>query len=460
MKKILVIDEDTAFSSLLEARLGAAFNVIKCQSGREGLKAFEAESPNIVILDVKLPDMEGLKLLERLRNLNENAYVIITSAYQDMETTVEAIKKGAFDCISKPVNIPELEFAVKKAFQNLELHNRLKDLLADVYKEYKVDTIIGKCRGMEEIFKTIGIASQSKVTVLIQGESGTGKELIARAIHYNGTGKDRPFTGINCSALVETLLESELFGHEKGAFTGAIFRKEGKFEAASGGTIFLDEIGEMSQSLQVKLLRVLQERSFERVGGNEVIKTDVRVITATNKDLQELTARGAFREDLYYRLKVITIDVPPLRERKEDIPLLVSHLLEKANREIHKNVRKVPEKVMDSFMNYPWPGNVRELENVITRGVLLAKGDVLIDIYLPGSPFVPEAKAYKDWQPATLNDIERAHIQKALEYTGWNKSKAAILLGTTLPRLDRKIKKYSLRQSAMEASPLAPSRPR
>ncbi len=453
MKKILVIDEDTAFGATLDERLGGAFNIIKEQCGEKGLRAFEAEAPHIVILDVKLPDMDGLQLLEKLRIINGTAYVIMTSAYQDMETTVEAMKKGAFDCISKPVNLPELEFAIKKAFQNMELHNRLKDLLADVYREYKVDTIIGKSRAMEEIFKTIGVASQSKVTVLVQGESGTGKELIARAIHYNGIGKDKPFVAINCSALVETLLESELFGHEKGSFTGALFRKEGKFEAASGGTVFLDEIGEMSPALQVKLLRVLQERSFERVGGSETIKTDVRVIAATNKDLRELTSRGVFREDLYYRLKVITIDVPPLRERRDDIPLLISHLLEKANRELHKNVRKVPERIMEALTSYPWPGNVRELENVMTRGVLLAKGDVLLDIYLPGSSaFAQEAKAGKVWQPATLNDIEREHIQKTLDHTGWNKSRAAILLGTTLPRLDRKIKKYGLRQALTDAS--------
>jgi len=452
MKKILIIDDDRSICETLGLHLGADMAVYTANSGSEGLEKFERTLPHLVILDLRLPDMDGLKVLERIREMNEGAYVIVITAFQDMESTVEAVKKGAFDYISKPISLDTLDLSIKKVFQNIQLHLRLKDLLADVYREYKVDTIIGKSRSMEDIFKTIGVASQSRVTVLIQGESGTGKELIARAIHYSSPEKDKPFIAINCSALVETLLESELFGHEKGSFTGAISRKEGKFEVASGGTIFLDEIGEMSQTLQVKLLRVLQERSFERVGGSETIKTDVRVIAATNKDLQKLTSMGLFREDLYYRLKVITIGVPPLRERKEDIPLLVSHLLEKANRELHKSVRKVPGRVMDMLMNYTWPGNIRELENVITRGTLLAKGDVLLDVYIPGGHDAGGNGAGRQdaWKASSLDEVEREHIQRTLEHTGWNKSRAATLLGITPPRLDRKIKKYNLRSQAIE----------
>ena len=446
MKKILIVDDDKSICKTLELHLSrSTMKVLTANTAVDGLRVFEEESPHVVILDLRLPDMHGIEVLERIRGIDENAYVIMVTAFQDMETTIEAIQKGAFDYIPKPISLDELDLSIKRAFENLTLHRRLKDLLREVYQEYKVDTIVGKSKSMEEIFKLIGIASQSKVTTLIQGESGTGKELIARAIHYNSKDRDRPFVAINCSALVETLLESELFGHEKGAFTGALYRKEGKFEIASGGTIFLDEIGEMSPSLQVKLLRVIQEKSFERVGGCETIKTDVRIIAATNKNLHDLVARGLFREDLYYRLKVVTIDVPPLRERKEDIPLLVSHLLEKANRELHKNVRKVPDRVMNAFMDYSWPGNIREMENVITRGVLLAKGDVLIDVYLPELHTKNQPPSASTWEPKRLDEVEKEHIRNVLRYTHWNKSQAAKLLGISMPRLDRKIKKYDLR---------------
>ncbi|MBI5644408.1 MAG: sigma-54-dependent Fis family transcriptional regulator [Deltaproteobacteria bacterium] len=440
MKKILVIDRDSGFSESLRARLGKGIDLLAAESVREGLSLLENDSPDLVILDITPGCSGGLKGFEEIRARDEQINIIVVAGSEEMEVTINAIKKGAFDCLIKPVDLDELELSIKKVFKTIELHAKLKDVV-DISREHKTDTIIGKSRIMEEIFKTIGIASQSKVTILIQGESGTGKELIARAIHYNGPERDKPFMAINCSALVETLLESELFGHEKGAFTGALFKKEGKFEAASGGTVFLDEIGEMSQALQVKLLRVLQERSFERVGGSETIKTDVRVIAATNKDLKEFTAKGGFREDLYYRLKVITIDVPPLRERKSDIPALVTYLMDKANRELHKKVRKVPDNIMELMMDYQWPGNVRELENVITRGVLLAKGDVLLDVFLQPEAN-PETKA--EWHPSTMPDVEREHIEKTLCYTNWNKSRASYLLGMSLPRLERKIKKYNI----------------
>ncbi|MBI5561676.1 MAG: sigma-54-dependent Fis family transcriptional regulator [Deltaproteobacteria bacterium] len=330
MRKILVISADPETCAGVAGRYKDSLNVLTARTAEEARRVAEAEAPAAALLDAGLSG--GLGLLDEMRARPDGPQVIAATAPGDMAATVETIKRGAFDCITKPVNLEELDLAVRKIFHTIDLHKRLKDLLADAYSAYRVDAIVGKSRAMDEIFKTIAVASEGKVTVLIQGESGTGKELIARAIHYNSREKDKPFLAINCSALVETLLESELFGHEKGAFTGAIARKEGKFEAAHEGTVFLDEIGEMSPALQVKLLRVLQERSFERVGSSETIKTGVRVIAATNKDLNELTERRHFRNDLYYRLKVITIDVPPLRERKEDIPLLVSHLLEKARR--------------------------------------------------------------------------------------------------------------------------------
>ncbi|MBI2400863.1 MAG: sigma-54-dependent Fis family transcriptional regulator [Deltaproteobacteria bacterium] len=438
MRKVLITSVDRSISSQVSEHLAGSVSVLCC--GLEALSGvYVSERPDAVIIDIN-GARHGISAIDELKSIDEHASIIALTCGSDMATTVEVIKKGAFDCIQKPVNFAQLDHCLKKVFEGVDLHRKLGDLGA-AGGEYRPDAIVGRSRVMEEIFKTIGLASQSKVTILIQGESGTGKELIARAIHHNSVEAGRPFVAINCSALVETLLESELFGHEKGAFTGALFRKEGKFEAASGGTVFLDEIGEMSQALQVKLLRVLQERSFERVGGSETIRTDVRVIAATNSDLSGLVTGGAFREDLYYRLKVITIDVAPLRERLEDVPLLVMHLLAKANRELHKKVRKVPEEVMSLLKAYSWPGNVRELENVITRGVLLAKGDVLVDVSLPG-----EERKNSDWKPATLDDIERAHIESTLGHTLWNKSRAAVLLGVSLPRLERKIRKYGLKK--------------
>ncbi|MBI2412021.1 MAG: sigma-54-dependent Fis family transcriptional regulator [Deltaproteobacteria bacterium] len=438
MRKILVIGPETWASEALEAIEGLHVEVLRAREEEEALPL--VNSADIVVLDAS---SGGFSALDEIRARSPRSYVIAAPCNEGMDAIVSATKKGVFDCISKP-SIEDLASSIREALQDLDLHSRLKSMER---ADYRANDIVGKSRAMEAVFRTIAIASESKVTILIQGESGTGKELIARAIHANGAGRDKPFVAINCSALVETLLESELFGHEKGAFTGALFKKEGKFEAASGGTVFLDEIGEMSQALQVKLLRVLQERSFERVGGSDTIKTDVRVIAATNRDLSELTSRGLFREDLYYRLKVITIEAPPLRERKEDIPLLVAHTLEKANRELKKDVRKVPESLLELMTEYPWPGNVRELENVITRGVLLARGDVLLDVRLDGRP-APQAEGA--WRPARMSDIERAHIERTLLHERWNKSRAALLLGMTIPRLNRKIRKYSIANPGKE----------
>src|SRR5581483_10284573 len=296
---------------------------------------------------------------------------------------------------------------------------------------------------MLQIFKTIAIASESNATVLIEGESGTGKELIARAIHYHAN-HNTPFLGINCSALVETLLESELFGHEKGSFTGAIQKKEGKFEMAENGTLLLDEVGDMSIHLQAKLLRVLQEREFERVGGKDKIKANVRIIAATNKNLEELIKAGKFRKDLYYRLKVISVKVPPLRERMQDIPHLVHYLLNKISANFHKNVIGISPKVMDVLMNYPWPGNIRELENVLTRAVVLTRGNVILEEFLSLLPLTQPALSPARQSIAPLCEIEKQHIQHILNHTKGHKGKACQILGISRPALDRKIKKYQL----------------
>jgi two-component system response regulator AtoC len=371
------------------------------------------------------------------------------TAYQDMNTTITAMQRGAFDYIHKPFDPQELEMVIGKARENQRLHKEVSRLYAERGEPVKNHVLIGKSRAILEIYKTIGIVSESKTLILLTGESGTGKELIARAIHENARPQE-PFISVNCSALVDTLLESELFGHEKGAFTGADSRQYGKFELAGRGTIFLDEVGDMSPSLQVKVLRVLQEREFMRVGGREVIQTEARVIAATNQDLDALVAAGTFREDLYYRLKVITLEVPPLRERKEDIPLLVEHFLRKINRDVHREVYRVPDEVMGQLESYDWRGNVRELENVLTRAVVLSKGGVL---EMPQELF-PRRRAFRSEGPAlrSLNEVEAEHILRVLEFVKWHQGKACRVLGISRPTLRKKIREYGLKEFSQAGS--------
>jgi len=322
--------------------------------------------------------------------------VIIMTAFDDMRTTVEAVKAGAFEYLVKPLDNLEIDLTIDKALQMKALEEKVSYLLEEKQKEYQIDNIIGRSAQMREVFKLIGLVANTRTNVLIQGESGTGKELVAKAIHYNGPFRDEPFIVINCSAISDTLLESELFGHVRGAFTDAVTETRGKFEIAGKGTLFLDEIGDISSSLQSKLLRVIENKDFMKVGGEKVLKTEARIIAATNQNLKDLVPQGKFREDLYYRLKVVEINLPPLRERREDIPDLVAYLLEKINRDLKKNVRKVPPEVMDFLVNQPWKGNVRELENALIRAVILAKGDVVLKEYLPletTPPASPEGQA-------------------------------------------------------------------
>ena len=346
MPKILVIDDDSSIRETLDLYLTEeGYDVYTAPTGTDGLNTFTQQSPDVVILDIRLPDVNGFMILEDLREEDENVKVIMITAHHDMESTIKAMKEGAFDYIHKPVDVNELDIAIKKAIHALEMEKKIKGLLVESSRDYKVGDIIGEGPGMREIFKTIGVVSQSRTPVLIQGESGTGKELIAKVIH-NNTAADEPYIGINCSAIVETLLESELFGHEKGSFTGAITRKPGKFELARYGTVFLDEISEMSLNLQAKLLRVLQEREFERVGGKDRIKVNARIIAATNKDLRAMAKDGQFRDDLYYRLNIVTIFIPPLRERREDLQPLINYLLSKINFDLHKHIAGVSDDVL------------------------------------------------------------------------------------------------------------------
>ena len=442
MKSVLVIDDDPLIRKTLSSYLSKkGFEAVAAENGEEGLQKYEEHIPDLVILDIRLPDVDGLEVLGRIREKNPNASIIIMTAYDDMKTTIEAIKLGAFEYLVKPLDYVELDLTIDKAFQIRSLEDKVSYLLEEKQKEYTIDNIIGRSVKMREVFKLIGSVANTRTNVLIHGESGTGKELVAKAIHYNSPNKGEPFIVINCSAITDTLLESELFGHVKGAFTDAVYETKGKFEIAGKGTLFLDEIGDISANLQSKLLRVIETRDFMKVGGEKILKTEARIIAATNQDLKKLIEIGKLREDLYYRLKVVEIALPPLRDRKEDIPELVAYLLEKINRDLRKNVRKVPPEVVKTMMNLPWEGNVRELENALIRGVILAKGDVILDENLALE--IGDKKLYPK-QLVPLKEVEKDYIQHVLKATKGNKTRTSQILQITRPTLDKKIKEYKL----------------
>jgi DNA-binding NtrC family response regulator len=442
MKSVLVIDDDPLIRKTLSSYLSKkGFEAIGAENGEEGLQKYEESIPDLVILDIRLPDVDGLEVLGRIREKNPNASIIIMTDYDYMNTTIEAIKSGAFEYLVKPLDYVELDLTIDKAFQIRSLEDKVSYLVEEKQKEYTIDNIIGRSAQMREVFKLIGSVANTRTNVLIQGESGTGKELVAKAIHYNSPYRGEPFIVINCSAITDTLLESELFGHVKGAFTDAVCETKGKFEIAGKGTLFLDEIGDISANLQSKLLRVIETRDFMKVGGEKILKTEARIIAATNQNLKKLIEKGKLREDLYYRLKVVEIALPPLRDRKEDIPELVAYLLEKINRDLRKNVRKVPSEVMKILMNLPWEGNVRELENALTRAVILAKGDVILDENLALE--IGEKKLYPK-QLVPLTEVEKDYIQHVLKVTKGNKTRTSQILQITRPTLDKKIKEYKL----------------
>jgi two-component system response regulator AtoC len=445
MKSILVIDDNRLIRQTFKSHLTSeGFEVSLAADGREGVEEFRKIEPDLVILDIHLPALDGIEVLKQIRQIDPNAYVIMITAFDDMRTTVEAIKLGAFEYICKPIDYDELLLSIRKAQRVQEMGEKLEYLVTEASHEWSIDNIVGRTAPMREVFKTIGMLSRSTTTVLVRGESGTGKELVARAIHYNSMNREEPFVAVNCTALAEGLLESELFGHVRGAFTGAVRDSRGKFEIAQRGTIFLDEIGDISPNLQAKLLRVVENREFSRVGGERVQRTEARIIGATNRSLEDLVRRGQFREDLYYRLKVVEIKLPALRERREDIPDLVAYLLEKVNRQLHTNVRKVPEAVMKMLVGYDWKGNVRELENALTRAVTLAHGDVLMAEHLPLLRSDALSAGLVTDELTSLKEMERRYIAHVLRQTRWNKSKASDILGITRPTLDKKIKDYGL----------------
>jgi two-component system response regulator AtoC len=443
-KKILVIDDETGQLELIDIFLSGKGYDVKCaSSAQEGMALHKTFRSDAVILDIHLPDVDGLTVLEELKKRKPATNTIMITAYHDMETTVRAMKLGACEYITKPIDVDELETAVNRALKLSVAADNGKP--AAEGSPMQKGPIIGKSRAMKEIFKSVGMLSENRVTVLIEGETGTGKELIAKAIHDFSPNRDYPFLAVNCSAIVGTLIESELFGHEKGSFTGAFALKKGKFELAGRGTIFLDEIGEVPVELQSKLLRVLQEKEFLRVGGEKVLKSDARVIAATNRDLKKMTEKGTFREDLYYRLGVARIFVPPLRERKEDIGLLVEHLIKKINAELGKEIGRVEQRAMVRIKEYRWPGNIRQLENVLTRAAIYSRGDVILDDAL--APLLTDDRLQPDKRDEpvlSLGQVEREHIIKTLDHTGWNITRTAEILGISRPTLRLKIREYKI----------------
>ena len=442
MKSILIIDDDPLIRKTLSSHLSKAdYEISMAEDGDEGLRSFEESLPDLIILDIRLPDMSGIEVLSRIKEKDKNASIIIMTAYDDMKTTVDAIKLGAFEYLVKPLDYVELDLTINKAFQMQSLEDKVSYLVEEQQKEYTIDNIIGRSQQMRGVFKLIGSVANTRTNIFIQGESGTGKELVAKAIHFNSPYNREPFIVINCSAISDTLLESELFGHVKGAFTDAVCETKGKFEIAGKGTLFLDEVGDVSPNLQSKLLRVIETRDFMKVGGEKVLKTEARIIAATNQDLKTLIEQGKFREDLYYRLKVVEIFLPPLRERKEDIPDLVAYLLEKINRELRKNVKKIPPEVIKLLKDLSWNGNVRELENALTRAVILAKGDVILAENLPVD--TGKKRIFPE-ELMSLRDVEKKYIQHVLNASKGNKTRASQILKITRPTLDKKIKEYKL----------------
>jgi two-component system, NtrC family, response regulator AtoC len=446
MSKIIIIDDDESTRETLSTYLTELnFETYSADCGNKGIDLVKKINPDLVISDVNMPDINGLEVLKQIKEIDDLIQVIIITAFDDMNTTIQAMQKGAYDYLEKPVDINRLKISINRSLENRKMSQRLESVLPNSYIEN--NTIVGKSTVMREIYKKIGQASATRITVLIQGESGTGKELIAKIIHTSGITKDQPFIAINCTAMPETLLESELFGHVKGSFTDAIKDKRGKFELAGEGTIFLDEISEMSVNLQAKLLRVLQEHEFERVGGEAVIPMKARVISATNCDLHKLVEKGKFREDLFYRLSVFSISPPPLRERRDDIELLIKHFIEKVNVTLHKTVRKIPDDVMKMLKMHDWKGNVRELENTLMQAIVLSKGDVLekenILLRQPGTLTNNEANVGSN---ITMEELEKMHMKSILEKTNWDIKTSCDILGISKATIYRKIESYSLKQ--------------
>jgi DNA-binding NtrC family response regulator len=457
--RILVVDdEEIVIQSCLRVLSGGGFQVDAVRDGLEALRAVDENGYDVLILDIKMPKMNGMEVLQRVKEAHPDIDVIMITGLHEIETAVQAMKLGAFDYLPKPFEPEELELVVARAFERRQLLQENISLKSEVSAKYRFENIIGSSPQMQAVYRLIARCAPTNSTVILRGESGTGKELIARAIHYNSLRKDRPFVTVDCTALSESLLESELFGHVKGSFTGAISNKKGLFETADGGTLFLDEIGNISLTTQAKLLRFIEEREFKAVGDTRVQTVNIRLITATNKDLESMVADGNFRDDLYYRVNIFPIEIPPLRERRDDIPPLAFHFLKRFRSEAEHEVREFSTGAMNLLMNLDWPGNVRELENVVHRGVILASGNVIrqgdlvniVDMLPRVALDVPRTsedlkRIKKIARQKSVENVEKLFVLGALKRNGWNVTRSAEETGMQRSNLQALMKKYDIR---------------
>jgi len=453
-KRVLVVDDDDSIRETFQYHLErAGYEVTTAATAEAGLGLLSEVEPGVVITDIRMPGMDGLELLGRIRDASPDIDVLMITAHEDMQSASDAMRRGAFDYLVKPLDLDRIEALVERCFRERKLRNRSEALSQAAVEPSSPHQLVGRDARMIEIYKLIGTLADNPAPVLIQGETGTGKELIARAIHFGSGRAGEPFIAVNCTALTETLLESELFGHVRGAFTGAVAHHKGRFELAGAGTLFLDEIGDTTPAFQAKLLRVLEEREFYPVGGEAPRKTVARVMAATNRHLETLVKEGSFRRDLYFRLKVVEVSVPPLRERRGDIPLLAEHLLTRISQSLHKDVRAISDPALTMLTEYSWPGNIRELENTLTRAVVLARGSVVTPELLSLGPGeagreskdrASSSSSPRAGADQTLDAVERDHVAEILRRVGGHKRRAVEILGISRPRLDRIIAKYGL----------------
>ena len=444
---ILIVDDDEITCNLLEEVLSKEGYVVdKATNGREAIDKGENKPYEVVLTDIRMIDVDGMEVLRAYRHKSPETIIIMMTAFGSIETAIQAIKEGAYDYVSKPFKLDEIKLTIRRALEQKRLLRENLFYRQELITKYKLENIAGRSPQMLQVYKTIARVAESRSTVLIVGESGTGKELVARAIHFNSPRSSKPFVAVDCGSLAETLLESELFGHVRGAFTGAVTNKKGLFEEADSGTCFLDEVGDISLTMQAKLLRVIQEHEIKRVGGTETTKIDARIVAATNKNLEELVTEKKFREDLFYRLNVVSIHLPALRDRTDDIPLLADHFLRKYAAENERPISRISSEALDLFLRYQWPGNVRELENIIERAVTLSQHSIILPEDLPWRIRVEPAEIRTASLPTQISliDLEKLYIKKVLEETGGNKKKAADILGIDRRTLYRMAARYGI----------------